>query len=334
MLIEALDLSYFQNKGFTGVGGMPFTLDEGLRPFLVRHTRRLKDDYRAAWRAIPSTERELVQELARRYPSTKEAWSIEQRMEDRTSFLELYRKATESAALLWNVMVAVAKVSGLKVVRQTVRQSEDANKRASKPADSDMCEALSWHLKLLSERLRVKAAKYGGIHQVTDVLRGSIIFDTAEQLSRGMDFLFSEFKSLVKWVRNRLVDGSLNGYRDILILLENQSNGHIFELQLHLRKFHRWRKPYGSKGGYAAYALTQLIQGRDQTLVEEKYEGERNKRGQRHGKGEFTSVHGDVYKGNFAEGKMSGWGKFRYHDGDTYEGHWRGNVSRMEPPAP
>lgn len=297
----------------------------------------MKSDYDAAYRGMSPQEQETLEALAAKYPSTDRAWDVEQRLDDRSSVLELYARSTGAARTLWDVMVGVAEAAGLKPTNATatsLREGNGASNTGGQNKVPPFGEALSWHVKLLSERLRVKAAKYGGIHQVTDVLRGSIIFDTAEQLSRGMDFLFSEFKSLVKWVRNRLVDGSLNGYRDILILLENQSNGHIFELQLHLRKFHRWRKPYGSKGGYAAYALTQLIQGRDQTLVEEKYEGERNKRGQRHGKGEFTSVHGDVYKGNFAEGKMSGWGKFRYHDGDTYEGHWRGNVSRMEPPAP
>ena len=60
--------------------------------------------------------------------------------------------------------------------------------------------------------MKAKVAKYGGrLDQITDVLRGSLVFKTAEQLSAAMAFLFREFREAIVWVSNRLGVGSGGG---------------------------------------------------------------------------------------------------------------------------
>ena len=44
------------------------------------------------------------------------------------------------------------------------------------------------------------------------------------------------------------------------------------------------------------------------------------------GYGEYTCCTGDVYKGQFVNGKKHGKGKMFYRDGASFEGQWRGDV--------
>ena len=77
-----------------------------------------------------------------------------------------------------------------------------------------------WNIKPLGPRIEAKVAKYGGLNQITDILRGSIIFETAMQMDEALDFLLEkEFEDDVVWVNNRLKD-SVAGYRDVVLLIE------------------------------------------------------------------------------------------------------------------
>ena len=51
------------------------------------------------------------------------------------------------------------------------------------------------------------------------------------------------------------------------------------------------------------------------------YEGD-FKDGKQHGKGKYTLASGDVYEGDFKDGKQHGKGKYSSADGTTYEGIW------------
>ena len=84
------------------------------------------------------------------------------------------------------------------------------------------------------------------------------------------------------WVSNRLLnvekEASLNGYRDVLVLLKAGDDGHVCELQLHLRPLFVCQED-----GFGAYAITRLLE-----TAGEKYEGERNGQGEYHGQGKLT----------------------------------------------
>ena len=54
-----------------------------------------------------------------------------------------------------------------------------------------------------------------------------------------------------------------------------------------------------------------------------QYVGERNKKGESHGKGTLTSPHGSVYEGQWENGQLNGHGRAEYHSGDRYEGEWK-----------
>ena len=94
------------------------------------------------------------------------------------------------------------------------------------------------------------------------------------------------------WVSNRLADGAtVHGYRDVLLLLT--IDGHVCELQLHLRPLYEQ-----DEDGHAAYAIARLLE-----TAGEHYEGERNGNGEYHGQGKLTWANGDFYEGKFSKGK-------------------------------
>lgn len=55
--------------------------------------------------------RQLLSQICEAYPSTTRPWDVTQQMDDPTSIIELYDKATSDARRLWDLMVATAKVS-------------------------------------------------------------------------------------------------------------------------------------------------------------------------------------------------------------------------------
>ncbi|XP_070551298.1 radial spoke head 1 homolog [Ptychodera flava] len=56
-----------------------------------------------------------------------------------------------------------------------------------------------------------------------------------------------------------------------------------------------------------------------------EYEGERNTRDERHGKGRATFAKGDVYDGMYEHGKRHGQGLYRFKNGARYEGEYKQN---------
>jgi hypothetical protein len=75
--------------GFDRVGGAPFTLDDGLRPHILKHVKKLKHDYDAVYRAFPPEEQQLVQAVAAKYPSSAGEWDVEQELEDPKDLVEV-----------------------------------------------------------------------------------------------------------------------------------------------------------------------------------------------------------------------------------------------------
>ena len=75
-------------------------------------------------------------------------------------------------------------------------------------------------------------ADYGGdASRITDLARSSIIFDNPEQVNQALEVLQNLFN--VVRIKDRFQNPA-NGYRDILLNLE-MPNGHVVEMQLHLR---------------------------------------------------------------------------------------------------
>ena len=64
--------------------------------------------------------------------------------------------------------------------------------------DGDECPAAFWSIKPLSSRFILKAATYGGVNQITDVLRGSVVCESAAQLLKGLDGLFAKHRHSVR----------------------------------------------------------------------------------------------------------------------------------------
>jgi len=56
--------------------------------------------------------------------------------------------------------------------------------------------------------------------------------------------------------------------------------------------------------------------------LEEEYEGERNEKNEKHGKGKLTYVNGDVYEGNWKNNKRNGEGTIVFQNKTTYTGRW------------
>ncbi len=53
----------------------------------------------------------------------------------------------------------------------------------------------------------------------------------------------------------------------------------------------------------------------------DKYEGEVNRKGERHGKGIYIFADGDLYEGSFVNGKFHGIGELRKANGDVFLGY-------------
>ncbi len=54
----------------------------------------------------------------------------------------------------------------------------------------------------------------------------------------------------------------------------------------------------------------------------DRYEGERNSLGERHGRGTLTSASGDKYVGEWKNDKKHGHGTYEYSSGEKYKGEW------------
>ena len=193
--LSRIDPNYLQGFGFSQIGGGAFTLNRGLREHLVRFVAKMKSDYNGAYQSLPESHKQIIQGLVQSLKSSKDQgreWDLQQKLDDPTSFLELYQRALAASSGLWDVVIDTARHAGLPVAE-----------------DGSASPSVSWNVKLFSGRMQAKVAKFGGkVDQVTDVLRGSIVFDTAEQLAAGIAHLDPHHNPLVAWVDNRLGDKS------------------------------------------------------------------------------------------------------------------------------
>ena len=86
------------------------------------------------------------------------------------------------------------------------------------------------------------AADYGGdASRITDLARSSVIFETEEQVLQALNVLQQDMNVLR--VKNRF-EKPVNGYRDVLLNLL-MPNGHIVEMQLHLRSILEAKYQFG-----------------------------------------------------------------------------------------
>jgi hypothetical protein len=58
-------------------------------------------------------------------------------------------------------------------------------------------------------------------------------------------------------------------------------------------------------------------------LVPQRYEGDRDKDGERHGRGKALLPNGDLYVGEYRKGLRYGRGTYVFKGGARYEGNWR-----------
>jgi hypothetical protein len=90
---------------------------------------------------------------------------------------------------------------------------------------------------------KIQADYEGDPSRITDLARSSIICENPQQVYQALGQLESQFKTVR--IKDRFKN-PMNGYRDILVNLE-MSNGHIVEVQLHLRSVMEVKNGAGHK---------------------------------------------------------------------------------------
>lgn len=97
-------------------------------------------------------------------------------------------------------------------------------------------------LKARERSLEKIAADYGGdASRITDIARSSVIFETESQVLQALDMLQDDMN--VIRIKNRF-QSPVNGYRDVLLNIL-MPNGHIVEMQLHLRSILEVKYKFG-----------------------------------------------------------------------------------------
>lgn len=111
------------------------------------------------------------------------------------------------------------------------------------------------------ERTKEKVdAEYGGNWQkVTDIVRGSLSFQTIEDLKKGLDLFSKKFPLL--YIKNRFDQPTIEGYQDILVLFRDPENDIIGEVQFHICHMLKAKKT-----GHVLYELRQKIARNAQVL--------------------------------------------------------------------
>lgn len=97
----------------------------------------------------------------------------------------------------------------------------------------------------------------GDWKKLTDLVRGSISFQTMDDLVKGV-FLFKNFLPL-EAVKDRIYSPTPSGYRDILALFRDPENGIVGEIQFHLCHILRAKEE-----AHVLYERVQAIQRRAQ----------------------------------------------------------------------
>ena len=129
--------------------------------------------------------------------------------------------------------------------RQAAQAQPDLNKITQKVADEFGGEALiPKTLKTRDRAMEKIAADYAGdAARITDLARSSVIFKTEEQVLQALKMLQDNMN--VIRIKNRF-QSPVNGYRDVLLNVL-MPNGHIAEVQLHLRSILETKYKYGDE---------------------------------------------------------------------------------------
>ena len=87
-----------------------------------------------------------------------------------------------------------------------------------------------------------------------------------------------------------------------------------------------------AEGKVEEYGVSGMSQRKIDLLaaeMENAYRGDRDERGRRHGKGQYTAPStGNMFVGNYECDKKNGIGTMKLASGDMYEGHWLKNKKR------
>ena len=154
---------------------------------------------------------------------------------------------------------------------QQAAQAQPALNRVTQKVASQLGgEALIPETLKARERAMEKiVADYGGdASRITDLARSSVIFETEEQVLQALDIL--EHDMNVIRTKNRF-QSPVNGYRDVLLNIL-MPNGHIVEMQLHLRSILEAKYEFGDKlyQEIRAIEADAIQEQRDLTLDETK----------------------------------------------------------------
>ncbi|MFN3201564.1 MAG: RelA/SpoT domain-containing protein [Bradymonadia bacterium] len=100
------------------------------------------------------------------------------------------------------------------------------------------------------------AADYGGdVSRLTDLARTSIIYENIQDVYRGLEQIQGQFE--ITKLKDRFSNPTDQGYRDILLNVR-MSNGHVVEIQLHMRQIIEVKGGVGHK----IYEEIRTIQAR------------------------------------------------------------------------
>ena len=129
--------------------------------------------------------------------------------------------------------------------QQAARVQPDLSLVTQKVANRLGGEALIPETLKARERAMEKiAADYAGdASRITDLARSSVIFETESQVLQALEILQDDMN--VIRIKNRF-QNPVNGYRDVLLNIL-MPNGHIVEMQLHLRSILEIKYKFGDK---------------------------------------------------------------------------------------
>ncbi|MFN3201566.1 MAG: hypothetical protein ACE366_24400 [Bradymonadia bacterium] len=100
------------------------------------------------------------------------------------------------------------------------------------------------------------AADYGGdVSRLTDLARTSIIYESLDDVYRGLEQIQGRFE--VTKLKDRFANPTDQGYRDILLNVR-MSNGHVVEIQLHMKQIIEVK----SGAGHSLYEEIRTIEAR------------------------------------------------------------------------
>ena len=141
---------------------------------------------------------------------------------------------------------------------------------SNKIANGNNGEAMVPGLKGRPRAMEKADADYGGdAGRLVDLARSSVVFDTVDDLKKGLTKLEGSVDIVRK--KDRFATPTAEGYRDVTLNVR-MSNGHIAEVQLHLRSVLDVKNGPGHKLYEEARSIKALAskEGRDLTAAETK----------------------------------------------------------------